>query len=77
MCICLPKGMYNNVHSSFIYQFLNQKLPMSTISRMEKLSTANVHSNKKRTYSNMDESHRHNHNQKKADTERYCMITFT
>lgn len=48
---------------------------MSTISRMEKLSMANVDDriilgNKKRTHNNMDESQRHSDNQKKPDTER-------
>lgn len=49
---------------------------MSTISRMDKLSmAANVNNriipgNKKRIHNNMDESEKHNENQKKPDTER-------
>lgn len=54
---------------SFI-KVLNQKLPVSIISRMEKLNMACVGNriiltNKKRTHDNMDESHRHNDKQKK------------
>lgn len=76
----LPKGMYKNVHSSFIYQSPKPKLLMSTESRMEKLSMANVANrkvlgNKKRTHNNMDESETQWY-KKKRDTERVHTLWF-